>query len=98
MPQSHCLQICLDQLAKRSGESSYSVGYTRSTSVEFYKKFTSLNLYVSHRVVPHPLVARLIKYTESGLRQSTSNSCKRCLMCAWRDSSIIPFPLAKLTA
>jgi len=62
MPRSHCLQICLDQLAKRSGESSYSVGYTCTKSVEFYKQFTYLNLCdFSHRVLPHPLVAYLIE-------------------------------------
>jgi hypothetical protein len=62
MPRSHCLQICLYQLAKRSGESSYSVGYTCRMSVEFYKKFTYLNLcYFSHRVLPHPVVAHLFE-------------------------------------
>ena len=44
MSQSHFCQLCLDQLAKCSGESSYSVGYICSMSVGFYMQFTSLNL------------------------------------------------------
>jgi hypothetical protein len=98
MPRSHCLQISVDQLAKRSGESSYGAGYTCSMSVEFYKHFTYLNLriFLTECCRTH-LSHAWLKYTESGLRQSTSNGCKRCLMCAWRDSSITPFPLAKLT-